>query len=190
MHRHIIDRLADTTVFRCLLLFSGMAVLPVLLMGVTATFFGAVAMLAGRFEAGLAPAAVAIAPLSVGGLLGFLGYQRAHGGVKDPLEHNVTVTLAFLTAGVLTALSVAGFVLFTAVGAWLEPWGADAWLVLLGAAFAAANLVWAFSGIAWMQRLLSAYVEAAGRAFDGLPVLLLFVAIGLATGAALTTTTL
>ena len=192
MHRHVIDRLADTTVFRCLLLFSAMAVLPVLFMAVTTTGFGLVMMLAGQveFASDLERGELAIALLSIGGALGFLGYQRAHSGVKNPLEHNVTVTLAFLGAGVMAALSVAGFVLFTVVSGWLEPWGPDAWLVLLGASFAAANLVWAFSGIAWMQRLLSVYVEATGRAFDDLPVVLLFVAIGLATGAALTTTTL
>ena len=190
MHRHVIDRWADTTVFRCMLVISATAVLPVLLLGVTTTLFGALVMLGGKIDSGLRLGGLVIPLLSIGGSLGFVGYQRAHRGMKDPWLHNITLTLVFLTAGVLAALAVAGFVLVIAVAGWLEPWGADARLTALGAMFAAANLVWAFAGVAWMQRLLRGYLEATGRAFDGLPVALLVVAIALATAAALATTTL
>ena len=190
MHRHVIDRWADTTLFRCLLVISAMPVLPVLFMGVTTTVFGAIVMLAGRMDAGLGVGASAVPLLSIGGALGFLGYQRAHSGVKDPSLHNMTVTLAFLTAGVLAALFVAGFVLVIAIGGWLVPSAANVSLVALGALFAAANLVWAFAGIAWMQRLLDGYAEKTGRAFDALPIVLLFVAIALVVAATLKTMTL
>ena len=190
MHRPLLDRWTDTTVFRCLLLLSAFAVLPVLFSGVTATFFGVVAALAGRFDPALGLGSLAVALLSLGGALGFLGYQRAHWGVKDPCEHNITVTLAFLTAGVIAGLSVAGFVLFMAVSGWLEPFGPDIRLILLGGLFAAANLVWSFSGIAWMQRLLRRHAEATGEVFDGLPIVLLFIAIALATAVTLKTATL
>jgi hypothetical protein len=61
---------------------------------------------------------------------------------------------------------------------------------VLGALFAAANLVWAVAGIARIQRLLNRYAEKTGRAFDGLPVVLLFTAIALVIAAALKTLTL
>ena len=61
---------------------------------------------------------------------------------------------------------------------------------MLGALFAGANLVWAFAGIARMQRLMGRYEERAGRAFDGLPVVLLFTAIALVIAATLKTITL
>lgn len=190
MHRHVIDRWTDTTVFRCMLVISAMAVLPVLFMGVTTTLFGAVVMIAGRFDSELGLGSVAIGLLSLGGALGFLGYQRAHWGVKDPLLHNMTVTLVFLAAGVLAALSVAGFVVAMSISGSLEPWGSDLWLIVPSALFAAANLVWAFSGVAWMQRLLTRYAEQTGRAFDGLPVVLLSTAIALVIAATLKTITL
>ena len=189
MHRRVIDRLTDTAVFRCMLVISAIAVLPVLFMGVTTTFFGAVVMLGGHSDWALESASLAIPLLSIGGALGFLGYQRAHWGLKDPSLHNMTVTLVFLAAGVLAALSVAGFVLVTAFAGWFDPWGPERWWAL-AALFAAANLVWAFAGIAWMQRLLDGYAEKTGRAFDGLPVVLLSTAIALVIAATLKTITL
>jgi hypothetical protein len=56
--------------------------------------------------------------------------------------------------------------------------------------FAAANVVWATSGIAWLQRLPRRYTERTGRAFDGLPALLLFQAVALAVTAAAITLSL
>jgi hypothetical protein len=129
-------------------------------------------------------------PPRAGGALGFVGYVRAHRGVKDPCRHNVTATLAFLTAGVLAALSVAGVVLATVVELWRrESWDGGSFLAL-GALFAAANLVWALAGIAWMRRLMRRYEDKAGRAYDGLPVVLLFTAIALVIAATLRTMTL
>jgi hypothetical protein len=61
---------------------------------------------------------------------------------------------------------------------------------VLGALFVLANLLWAFAGIAWMQRLMDRYAERTGQAFDGLPVVLLFTALALAIAATLKTITL
>ena len=74
---------------------------------------------------------------------------------------------------------------------WLlrNPWGSPMW-ALPTTLFAVANLVWATSGVAWMQRLPHRYAEDTGRAFDTLPAMLLFVAIALTAAAVLRTTTL
>src|SRR6185436_19177153 len=124
--------------------------------------------------------------LAVGGALGFVGYVRAHFGIKDPCRHNVQATLLFLTAGVLAALSVAGVVLVTAVEIWRRPNSDGGIFLASGAVFATANLVWAFAGVALMHRLMRRYEERAGRAFDALPVVLLFTAIALVIAATLT----
>ena len=187
MHTRAIDRWADTMWFRLVLLLAGLAVLPVLLMGVVATVFGSAAVLSGRSSVDFAQAAFAL--LSAGGLLGFLGYWRAHGGALRPHGHNVTATLTCLAAGVVAALVVAGYTVAGVLSGWREPWSNGPWVVM-PALFAAANLVWALSGIAWMQRLSRRYAEKTDRAFDNLPVILLCVAIALATAAALTTATL
>jgi hypothetical protein len=187
MRTHAIDRWADTILFRLVLLLAGLAVVPVLLMGVVATVIGSAAFVTEHRTVELAQAAFAL--LSAGGALGFLGYWRAHGGALRPHRHNVTTTLTCLAAGVVAALVVAGYTVAGALSGWREPWSDGPWVVL-PALFAAANLVWALSGIAWMQRLSRRYAEKTGRAFDNLPVLLLWVAIALATAAALTTTTL
>lgn len=189
MRRHAIDRWADTTLFRLVLLFAGFAVVPVLLMGISVTVIGGGTMLAGRAAAALEIEHAVVALLSVLGTLGFVGYLRAHSGIKDPSRHNVTATLVLIAAGVLAAVSVGGFVAATAVASWLEPWGSNRWL-LLGALLAAANFLWAFSGVAWMQRLMHGYAEHAGSPFDGLPPLLLSVSVALATAATLIATTL
>jgi len=187
MHRHVIDRWTDATTFGVMLIFAGLAVVPVLAMGVLTTVIGGTVVLIERSPVELEQAVFAL--LSVGGALGFLGYLRARWGARDPRQHNITATLACLAAGVLAALSVAGFVLVTAVASWREPWGSAVWLVL-GALFATANVVWALAGIGWMQRLARRYAEHTGRPFDGLPALLLLVAVALATTAALAATTL
>jgi hypothetical protein len=189
MRRHAIDRWADTTLFRLVLLFAGFAVVPVLLMGIAASLIGGGTMLAAQTAAELGLEEALVALLSAAGALGFVGYLRAHRGVKDPCRHNVTATLLCLAAGVLAGMGVAGFVVVAAVAGWLEAGEALNGL-LLGGLFAAANLVWAFAGIAWMQRLMRGYTERAGRAFDGLPVLLLSVSVVLAVAAALAATTL
>jgi hypothetical protein len=186
MRTHAIDRWADTTLFRFVLLLAGLAVVPTLLMGVVATVIGA-AFVIERSTVDFAQAAFAL--LSAGGALGFLGYWRAHGGALRPHGHNVTATLTCLAAGIVAALVVAGYTVAGALGGWRERWSDGPW-VILPALFATANLVWALSGIAWMQRLARRYAEKTGRTFDTLPVLFLFVSLGLAIAAALMTTTL
>jgi len=192
MHTHLFDRWSDTTAFRIALVLSGVLVLPVLALGVMVTAIGGSITLAEPSAFGLGQ--VVFALLAVGGALGFVGYLRAHFGIKDPCRHNVTATLLFLTAGVLAALSVAGGVLVWALAIAMERWPRDfhdaTFLFVLGALFAAANLVWAFAGIARMQRLMDRYAEKTGRAFDGLPIVLLFTAIALVIAATLKTLTL
>ena len=134
-------------------------------------------------------AQAAFALLSAGGALGFLGYWRAHGGALRPHGHNVTATLTCLAAGIVAALVVAGYTVAGALSGWIETWSDGPW-VILPALFATANLVWALSGIAWMQRLARRYAEKTGRTFDTLPVMFLFVSLALAIAAALMTTTL
>lgn len=188
MHRHAFDRWADTTLFRFILLFAGFAVVPVLLMGVLATVIGGATVLIERSAVDFEQAAFAL--LSGGGALGFIGYWRAHGGALRPHGHNVAVTLTCLAVGVVAALVVAGYTVAGVLDGWTDAWrGWGPW-VTVPPLFVAANLVWAVSGIAWMQRLSRRHAEKTGRAFDNLPVMLLWVAIALATAAALTTTTL
>jgi hypothetical protein len=164
-----------------------LAVVPVLAVGVLTTVIGAGAMIVSGASFELVHAAFAL--LSIGGALGLAGYWRAHAGAKHPEGHGVTTTLICLFAGIVTAVVVAGAAVSGALELWENPWDARPW-VAAPLLFAAANLVWATSGIAWMQRLLSRYAAQTGRAFDGLPSVLLTVAIALAVAAAVQTTTL
>jgi hypothetical protein len=189
MKRSLLDRWTDTTLFRLALLFAALGVVPVLLMGVATTVIGSAVMLGGPSHAGLELEQVAFALLSLGGELGFVGYLRAHWGVVRLDRHNVTATLLCLAAGVVTALAVAGYAVTGTLDGLRSPWGSPVWLVLM-TLFAAANVVWAVSGIAWMERLPRRYVERTGRGFDGLPALFLFVAFALAAATALAATTL
>jgi hypothetical protein len=187
MDRSLLDRWTDATAFRVALLLSSMAVLPVLALGVFVTVIGGSAMLMQRSAVELEQALFGL--VSIGGALGFFGYARAHFAASNPVRHNVTLTLLSLAAGVAAALAVAAYVAFATLDGFRSPWGSREWL-LLGTPFIAANAVWAVSGIAWMQRLPQRYAEKTGRAFDTLPVMLLFVTLALATAAALMTTTL
>ena len=186
MDRSLPERWADTTAFRVLLWFAACAVLPVLGLGilVTAVIGSSLVGAPARIEAGQ----VAFGLLALGGALGMVGYVRALMGARAPARHNVAATLLLLAAGTLTALAVAAAVAAMLVAAALRN-GADASLGL-GALFAAANLIWVLAGVASMQRLLRRYAETTGRMFDSLPVVLLAIALVLATTAALTTTTL
>jgi hypothetical protein len=188
MRRHLLERWYHTTAFGIALGLSGALVLPVLALGVLVTAIGGTVMIARSSAVELGQLAFAL--LSVGGTVGFVGYLRAHRGVKDPPRHNVTLTLAFLTAGVLAALSVAGVVLVTAVEIWRREARDGESFLVLGAVFAVASLVWALAGIARMQRLMERWTEETGRAFDVVPVVLLFTAIALAIAAILKTLTL
>ena len=185
MRRHAIDRWTDTLAFSCLLYVSGVVVLPILALGVVITIIGAGALFANELTIGLA--AAVFAALCIGGVLGCIGYIRALIGARNPEHHNITATLVYLTAGVATALVVAGFVLFLAVS---EAPRSAVELIGKPALFVVANLVWAIAGIGWMHRLPARYTERTGRAFDGMPAVLLVVAIALTTAATLTTLTL
>lgn len=187
MHRHFVDRLTDTTAFRCLLLLSALGVLPILAMGALTTVIGGAAIVMERAEVDFAQAVFGL--LSVGGVLGFLGYWRAHGGAQRPGRHNVTATLVCLAAGVVAALVVSAYALTGVLDGWRDPWDGRPWIAV-PTLFAAANLVWALSGIAWMQRLPRRYSEKTGRKFDSLPLIPLLVALALALAAGLTTTAL
>jgi len=187
MDRALLDRWTDTTAFRCLLVLSALAVLPVLAAGVLTTVIGGAAMLYSRSTIELEQAVFGL--LSLGGILGFLGYIRAHLAARDPERRSVAATLVFLAAGVVAALVVVGFALGGVLDVWKTPLSARA-VVAVPALFAAANLVWAISGAAWMQRLPRRYAEETGRTFDTLPVMLLLLGITLATAAALAVTAL
>jgi hypothetical protein len=127
--------------------------------------------------------------LSAGGAIGVIGWVRALRGIRRPEGHNVTATLVCLVVGTATALAVGAFAATPMVAGLREPWGpaAVAWPAAL---FVAAQAVWVLAGIGWMQRLMRRHAEHTGRAFDGIPVVLLFVAIGLGVAAALLTLTL
>lgn len=186
MEPSAIDRWTDTAAFRLALFFSGLVAVPVLLLGLVTT----VALLAAAVatqRAELEGAAVVL--LSAGGALGLLGYVRAHAAARDPSGRDLTATLLCLAIGIVTALFVAGFVAAEAVESWLTPWGSARWLAF-AAPFVTAHLVWAVAGVAWMRRLSRLYAEETGRLFDGVPVLMLFVALALATSAVLVTTAL
>lgn len=186
MDRSFPERWADTTAFRVLLALSGCAVLPVLGVGVLVTAIGGPALVSApqRIEAGQ----VAFGLLALGGALGMVGYVRAGMGNRSPARHGITATLLLLAAGTVTALAVAGFVAASLVAVvQLRRWvDAAPWLGL-GGLFVAANLIWMLAGVASMQTLLRRYAETAGRPFDGMPVVLLAIAIVLATAAALGT---
>jgi len=187
MHTHLFDRLSDTTAFRIALVLSGALVLPVLALGVMVTVISGSFMIAD--PSALELEQVAFALLAVGGVLGFVGYLRAQFGLKDPCRHNLTATLLFLFAGILAAVSVAGVALFMAVET-SQDFRDGASFLALGALFAAANLVWVVAAIGRMQTLMRRYEERTGRAFDGVPVVLLFTAIALVIAATLKTLTL
>jgi len=184
MRRHFIDRWADTTVFRFMLLGAALVVLPMLAVGVLATAVGSVLVLIRPSPVDFAEAVFAL--LSVGGVLGFTGYLRAHLGVQKPECHGITATVVCLAFGVVAALVVAGFALTGVLAAHDFARGG----AFAAALVASACSIWAVSGIAWTQRLRSTYLRKTGRVFDSLPALLLLVALGLATAAALLATTL
>jgi len=186
MERSLIDRWTDTTAFSCLLVASSIVVWPVVAMGVVITVIGGAAVL---IDGAVDIAQAALALSSVGGALGFVGYIRALMGARNPARHNIMATLVCLAAGVITAFAVAVSALILAVLAWTTPWGNQG-VVAASVLFAAATLIWALSGIGWMQRLPSRYADKTGREFDSVPVILLFVALALATAAVLATAAL
>jgi hypothetical protein len=192
MDRHLIDRWTDTTTFGVALAFAVALALPVLALGIIVS----VAMIGvAIFEQRIGPFGPVVVVLSVGGVIGVVGWARARQGSSRPEGHNVTATLVCLVVGTATALAVGAFAATPMVGGLREPWGpaAVAWTAAAAwpaALFVAAHAVWVLAGIGWMQRLMRRHAEHTGRAFDGIPVVLLFVAMGLGAAAALLTLTL
>ena len=168
MRRGWFDRMADTLVFQILLGLSGLMVLPVLALGVLISPW---LMLDQPSE----PSSLAILALSVGGVIGITGWLRARWGARVPERYNISATLVFITIGIATAIAVGGFVIGAGASVWWRAWSDDS----LPAVFLAANGVWVFSGIAWMERLTHSYAEQTGHAFDAIPVVLLLAALGL-----------
>jgi hypothetical protein len=189
MRTQLFDRWTDTRLFRVALLLAALVVAPVLALGLAVTVIGGGVLLLDGEMPGLEETAFGL--LSAGGTLGMFGYLRAHAGAARPDRHNLTATLLCLAVGIATALAVACvavffWVLVTDVDG---PWNGSA-SVGIPMLFVVANLLWAMSGIAWSQRLRRRYAEVVGHAFDSLPVLLLFVALALATAATCATVSL
>jgi ABC-type transport system involved in multi-copper enzyme maturation permease subunit len=108
--------------------------------------------------------------------------------VRVPHRHNVSVTFMLLAFGVITAIVLAGSVIVaTATAAVTSGTGAFGvgWV-----SFAGALIVWAIAGVGSGQRLSRVLTERTGRPVDGLPTLLLFVALALGLGASFGTASL
>lgn len=186
MDRHLVERWTDTTTFGVALVLAGTLALPVLALGVIVSV-GMIGV--ALFEQTVGPFGPVVVVLSTGGVIGVVGWVRARQGFSRPEGHNVTATLVCLVVGTATALAVGTFSAAPMVGGLREPWGPAA-VALPGAAawpaalFVAAHAVWVLAGIGWMQRLIRRYAEHTGRAFDGVPVVLLVVALTLALLAA------
>ena len=180
MRRALIDRMADTAVFRLLLFLSGLVVLPMLLAGVVISAF-----YVRDWEWKSEPALLAIPVLSAGGVIGMVGWLRARSGADTPKEHNVGLTLVCMAVGVATALAMMVAAVAETIDGLPDPFGSDWPLALPTAALVAAHAVWIVSGIAWMERLTQSYELHVGRAFDVLPILLLLIVLGLLIAAGL-----
>ena len=189
MGRHLIERWTDTTTFGVALALAVALALPVLALGVIVS----VAMIGTvLFEQRVEAFGMVVVVLSVGGVIGVIGWARARQGISRPEGHNVTATLLCLLVGTATALAAGAFAAAPiAVSLPQLPGPAPAaWLAAAAgpaALFVAVHVVWVLAGVGWMQRLMRRYAEHTGRAFDGIPVVLLCVAITLAAAAALLT---
>ena len=189
MDRHLIERWTDTTTFGVALAFAVALALPVLALGVIVS----VATIGvALFAQTVGPFGAVVVVLSVGGVIGVIGWARARQGTSRPEGHNVTATLLCLLVGIGTALAVGAFAAAPIVMPLPESWGpvAAAWPAAAlwpAALFVAVHVVWVLAGIGWMQRLMRRHAEHTGRAFDGIPATLLCVAIGLGAAAAVLT---
>jgi len=178
MRRHLIDRLTDTDGFRVLLVVAAVLVIPVLGLGLLLTpiYLAAISQ-----QPGEAIEAIAFAALSIGGAVGMAGWVRALAGSRKPERHNVTATLVCLFVGVATGLAITGYLIFEMLTGFQD---SSSWTSSLSAAalvtFVAADTILVLAGVGWMQRLPRLYSERTDRAFDGIPVVLLLVALGLA----------
>ena len=174
MRRQIIDRMADTTAFRILLLLSGLMVLPVLALGLLMSPIALIALVMEPEARGLA-----FLLLSIGGVIGIIGWLRARWGARTPERHNVALTLALIAIGIATALAMAGVVTYFAVTEFWNPWGWTGPPLVAVVTFVVAHGVWIVAGIAWIERLTFSYAVRTGRIFDAIPIALLLVALGL-----------
>ncbi len=185
MRRQLIDRMADTTAFRILLLLSGLMVLPVLALGL---LLSPIALVASVMEPGAGDLAFFL--LSLGGAIGITGWLRARWGARTPERHNVGLTLALLAVGIATAFAVGGFVTYVAITELWKPWGWTGPPLAAVATFVLAHGVWIVSGIAWIERLTFSYAVRTGQIFDAIPLALLLVALGLVLAVVLAAATL
>jgi hypothetical protein len=180
MDRHLVERWTDTTTFGVALVLAGTLALPVLALGVIVS----VPMIGfALFEQTVEPLGAVVVVLSAGGAIGVIGWVRALRGIRRPEGHNVTATLVCLVVGTATALAVGAFAATPMVGSLRESWG-PATVTWPAGLVVAAHAVWVLAGIGWMQRLMRRHAEHTGRAFDGIPVVLLVVALTLALVAA------
>jgi hypothetical protein len=173
MTKHLIDRLTGTTVFRMLLFLAALAVLPVLALGLLYTPLWLTTWTSDSERLNM----LACAGLSLGGAVGMTGWVLALVAARSPERHNLTATLLCLVVGVATALAVTGALIVMTVAGLDNPSGGP-W-ALAPVAFAAGTAIWAMDGVGWMQRLARVYRERTGFAFDGLPVAMLVVVLGL-----------
>ena len=188
MRRQLIDRMADTTAFRILLVMSGLMVLPVLALGLLISPIALVGW--GRWGGAPDAGDLVFILLSTGGAMGIVGWLRSRWGARTPERHNVGLTLALLAIGIATALAVGGFLTYFAITEFRSPWGMRGPPLIVAAAFVVAHGVWIVAGIAWIERLMFSYAVRTGRIFDAIPVALLLVALGLALAVVLASATL
>jgi len=186
MRKHLIDRLTATAGFRFVHVIAALFIFPVLGLGVLLT---PMFLFMSDRSQGLPPEDVGMAVLSMGGALGMVGWLRAILASRAPERHNITATLVCLALGAVTALAVCGYIASVTVEM-LSASGPSTGLALWVLAFAAANVVWIFVGIGWIQRLTWLYAARTGKTFDGLPAVLLFMAVSLAIAATLVAATL
>jgi hypothetical protein len=59
-----------------------------------------------------------------------------------------------------------------------DPWGGGRWAIA-PVAFAGGTAIWAIGGVGRIQRLARVYRERTGLKFDGIPVVMLVVVVGL-----------
>ena len=186
MGTHLIDRLTATLGFRVLFFLSAVLVLPVLALGL---FFTSGFLLSPLWQQEVVPEILGFASLSLGGAIGTLGWVLSLVAARNPERYNLTAILVCLAVGVVTALAVTVYSVGQIVEDLDKPWGTGFSAPAFGV-FGIATTIWALDGVGRMQVLMRRYHERTGRVFDGLPVMLLFVAIGLAVGATLATVTL
>lgn len=184
MGTHMIDRLTGTLGFRVLFVVSAVLVLPVLALGLFVTSGLFLAMANSEHDSLMEM--LGFVSLSLGGAIGTAGWVLSLVAARNPERYNLTAILICLAVGVVTAFAVTTY----SIGALLAELGSrysSGLSVQAFGVFGTATTICWLDGIGRMQLLFRRYRERTGLVFDGLPVLLLFVALTLATAAALTT---